>query len=76
VRIQFNSVYFVKPIITNYNFASEGFTICTHTTSLSQDLTSDQEKRPRNRKKTFHREKREETFRRATKEDPSPRMDR
>jgi len=42
-NIQFNSVYFVLPNITNYTFASEGFTICTHTTSLSQDLTSDQE---------------------------------
>jgi len=27
--IQFNSVYFVEPNITNYEFASEGFTICT-----------------------------------------------
>jgi len=41
-------------------------------TSLSQDLTSDQEKLPRNRKKYFHGEKREEPFRRATEEDPSP----
>jgi len=38
-----NSVYFVQPNITNYKFASEGFTIFTYTTSLSQDLTSDQE---------------------------------
>jgi len=36
--IQFNSVSFIQPNITNYLFASEGFTICTHTTSLSQDL--------------------------------------
>jgi len=70
--IQFNSVYFVKPNNTNYKFTSEGFTICAHTTSLSQDLTSDQEKLPKNRKKTFHKEKREDTFRRATEEDPSP----
>jgi len=49
-----------------------GFTICTHTTSLTFDLTLDQEKLPRNRKKTFHREKkRKESFRRATEEDPS-----
>jgi len=27
---------------------------------------------PKNRKKNFHREKREEPFRRATEEDPSP----
>jgi len=52
--VQFNSVNFVLPNITNYTFTSEGFTICTHTTSLSQDLTSDQEKLPRNREKTFH----------------------
>jgi len=44
-----NSVYFVSPDIINYKFASESFTICTHTTSLSPDLTSDQEKLPRNR---------------------------
>jgi len=30
-EIQFNSVYFVGPKITNYIFASEGFTIFTHT---------------------------------------------
>jgi len=53
---QFNSVYFIKPNITNYEFASEGFTLCTYTTSLTFDLTSDQEKRPWNRKKTFHME--------------------
>jgi len=29
-RVQFNSVYFVSPIITNYKFPSEGFTIWTH----------------------------------------------
>jgi len=34
-------------------FCIEGFTICTHTTSLTFDLTSDQEKLPKNRKKTF-----------------------
>jgi len=49
----------------------QGFTICPHT--LTFDLTSDQEKLPRNRKKNFHREKKKEyTFRRATEEDPSP----
>jgi len=48
----------------------QGFTTCTHTASLSQDLTSDQEQLSRNRK-TFTGE-REETFRRATEEDPSP----
>jgi len=30
---------------------SEGFAVCPHMMSLSQDLTSDQEKLPRNRKK-------------------------
>jgi len=55
--IQFNSVCFVSPIITDHTFASEGFTICTHRTSLTFDLTSDQEKLPRNRKKNVHGEK-------------------
>jgi len=36
-----NSVYFVQPIRTNSK-CSSGFTVCTQTTSLSQDLTSDQ----------------------------------
>jgi len=31
VSIQFDSVYFILPNITNYEFASEGFTIWTHT---------------------------------------------
>jgi len=53
-----------------------GFTICTHTTSLSQDLASNQEKLSRNKKNTFTGKKWEEAFRRATEEDPSPRMDR
>jgi len=43
--------------MTNYEFASEGFTICMHTTSLTFDLTSDQEKLPRKKKKNFHRGK-------------------
>jgi len=46
-------VYFVQPKITNYKFASAGFTICTHTTSLTFDLTSDQEQLPRIRKNPF-----------------------
>jgi len=71
IQLNFNSVNLIQPNITNYELASEGFTICTHTTSLTFDLTSDQEKLPTNRKKTFHWEKREETFRRATEEDPS-----
>jgi len=37
--IQFSLILYRK-------FALKGFTICTHTTSLSQDLTSDQEKLP------------------------------
>jgi len=44
----------------------EGFKICTHTTSPTFDLTSDQEKLPRNRKNPFTGKKREEPFRRAT----------
>jgi len=59
-------ILYISSII-NYKFASEGFTICTHTTSLTFDLTSDQEKLPRNReKKTFTRKKSKE------RGDPSP----
>jgi len=36
--ILLNSVYFIQPNITSSEFASEGFTTCTHTTSLTQDL--------------------------------------
>jgi len=51
--------------------------ICTHTTSLSHVLTSDQENLPRNRRrKNFSRRKKKVTFRRATEEDPSHRMDK
>jgi len=38
-------------IAQHYKFASEGFTICTHTTSLSRDLLLHQEKLPRNRRR-------------------------
>jgi len=49
----FDSIQFViyKPNITNYELASEGLTIWTHTTSLTFDLTSDKGKLPRNSKK-------------------------
>jgi len=40
-----------SPISQNLKFASEGFTICTHMTSLTFDLTSDQEQLPKNLKK-------------------------
>jgi len=40
-KIQFNFVYFIQPNITNYKFSSVDLTVCTHTTSLSQELTSD-----------------------------------
>jgi len=36
---KFNLVYFVQPNIINYDFSSEGFIICTHTTSLTFDLS-------------------------------------
>jgi len=45
-----NSVYFVSPDIKNYKCSTEGFTVCTHTTPLTFDLTSEQEKLPRNNK--------------------------
>jgi len=63
---------FISPNITHYKFASEGFPICTHTTSLTFDLPSDQKQLPKNKNKLFHKEKREEPFMRATEEDPSP----
>jgi len=47
-HIKFNSVYFIQPNITNYTMQ---FTICTHATSLTFDLTSDQEKRAKNIRK-------------------------
>jgi len=43
---------------------------------IKMDLTLDQEKLPRNRKKPFTEKTGNKTFRRATEEDPSPRMDR
>jgi len=69
------SVYFRKPNITDYEFPSEGFTTCTHTTSLTFDLTSDQGKKKNSQeieKKLFTGQKSGEPFRRATEEDPSP----
>jgi len=57
IIFQFNSVYFIQPIITISKFASKGFTICTDKKSLSQDLTSDQEKLPMNRKTLSRGEK-------------------
>jgi len=62
VKIQFS----LFCIAQYHKFASEGFTVCTHTTSLTFDLTSDQEKLPRNKKR------RKKKGRRATEEDPSP----
>jgi len=49
-----------------YKFASEGWTICTHTTSLTFDPKQIR------RKKLSREKKGEEIFRRATEEDPSP----
>jgi len=60
--IVFNSVYFIQPNITHSEFSIAGFTICTHTASLTFDLTSDQGK-------NFYRQ---ETFSIAAEEDPSP----
>jgi len=56
---------FFYSINTNYKLASEGFTICTHRHHCPR--TSH-----RIRKKNVHWEKREETLRKATEEDPSP----
>jgi len=66
--IRLNSVYFIQPNITNYEFPSQGFTIWTHTTSLTFDLTSDQEQHPKNRKNSG--KKSEEPFRREQRRTP------
>jgi len=42
-----NSIQFVESEITNSKLPSEGFTVCTHATPLTFDLTSDQETAPR-----------------------------
>jgi len=49
-KFNFNSIQFIlcHPISQNYKFALKGFTICTHTTSLTVDLTLDQEQLPKN----------------------------
>jgi len=44
-------------IAQHHKCASEGFKICPHTTSLTFDLSSDQEKLPKNRKNPFSGEK-------------------
>jgi len=66
IIIQFS--LFVEPIFTNYKFVSECFTICTH--RHPSPKTSHWIRK--NSQITLHGEKREETFRRATEEDPSP----
>jgi len=56
VAEQHNSIQSIlhSPISQISEFASEGFKICTHTTSLSQDLLHiGSGKKPRNRKKPF-----------------------
>jgi len=64
--IKLNSVYFLEPNIANSEFAAVGFTICTNTTTLTFDLTSDQEKKPSGVKKKGR------NLQERTEEDPSP----
>jgi len=71
--IQLNSVYFIKPIVTNNKLASEGFTICTHMTSLTFDLTSDQGKTPT---KKLSRGKKGRTLQESNRGGSLSRMDR
>jgi len=51
-----HSIHLYSPISKIMNLP-QGFTICTHTTSLTFDLTSDQEKQKQKRKKLFQGEK-------------------
>jgi len=47
----FNSVHFEQPKITNS--PQRAYQMCKHTTSLTFDLTPEQEKLPRNRRNPF-----------------------
>jgi len=69
------AVYFIQPNITNLDFSSEGFTICTHTTSLTFDLSHRIRKNYQGiEEKNLSRgeKKGKKMFRRATEEDLSP----
>lgn len=70
IYLNFNSIHFVSLKITNYKFALVSVTICRHTTSSVSRTSQLPQKRP------FMGRKMGETFRRATKEDPSIRLDR
>jgi len=58
-----------------YKFASKGFTISTHTTSLTFDLTSDQKQLSRNRE-NFHGEKKGRTLQESNRGGSLSRMGR
>jgi len=71
--IQFNSVYFIHHKL---KICLKGlFNLYTYNIPILWPHIESGET-PKKSKKPFHREKREETFRRAAEEDPSPRMDR
>jgi len=68
----FNSVYFVEPNITNYKFASVGlYNLYTYDIPVPGPHIGSGKTPKKIEKKTIHKEKREEPFRRATEEDPS-----
>jgi len=54
--------------LKNYKFVSECFTICTY----GHPCPKTSHRIRKNSQTTLHGKKREETFRRATEEDPSP----
>jgi len=70
------SIQFSLYIAQYHKFASEGFTVCTHTTSLTFDLTSGQEKLPRSRKNPFTGEKKGEILQESNRGGSLFRMDR
>jgi len=77
VRVMFkHQKHIDKDYITDYKLASEGFTICTYTTSLTFDLTSDQEKLQRNRKKTLSGKIKGRNLQESNRGGPLFRMDR
>jgi len=72
----FNSLHFIRSNITKKKCASAGFTICTHTTSLTFDLTSDQEKLPQNRENKLLQGKKGRNLQESNRGGSLSRMDR
>jgi len=68
----FNSVYFAMPSITNYKFASECFTICTHPWPLTSHRIRKNDKEI---EKYFHGEKRGRNLKESNRGGSLSRMD-